>query len=342
MQRLLHSFFLITHPFRIKSFAFLMGLFLLTSPLFAQLAINDTVSAQQLVNTIVGSGFNVSNAKLTCAPGAAATFTSSSNTIFEKGILLTTGRATIAKGPNNNKRATFVNGTPGDATADTTFNVTTYDGCALEFDFIPSCDSLKIKYVFGSEEYPDYVDKTFSDVVAFFISGPGINGSKNIAVNAKDGGPDYFIDNTNGTVLQYNGYTKPLTATRAVTPSSTYHLKILVADVADGSYDSGVFLEAAFLHCGPMGIATATLKTGVQIYPNPANDVLYVLTPQNGNRNVSVKIYSVVGKVVYQENYMSGPQAHPINTSTIEANGIYFIQLESDNETITKKININH
>lgn len=61
------------------------------------------------------------------------------------------------------------------------------DVCIMEFDIIPSCDTLQINYVFASEEYLDFVCSNFNDAFGFFISGPGINGpfsngAENIAV----------------------------------------------------------------------------------------------------------------------------------------------------------------
>jgi len=43
--------------------------------------------------------------------------------------------------------------------------------------------------------------------------------------------------------LQYDGITKKLTAQAYVTPYKKYHLKIVIADVSDNIYDSGVFIE---------------------------------------------------------------------------------------------------
>ncbi|MFA6946581.1 MAG: OmpA family protein [Pedobacter sp.] len=43
--------------------------------------------------------------------------------------------------------------------------------------------------------------------------------------------------------LRYDGITKKLVAQTFVTPYKKYHLKIVVADVADNIYDSGVFIE---------------------------------------------------------------------------------------------------
>jgi hypothetical protein len=46
----------------------------------------------------------------------------------------------------------------------------------LEFDFIPSGDSLSFNYSFGSDEYNEYVCGSVNDAFGFFLSGPGING----------------------------------------------------------------------------------------------------------------------------------------------------------------------
>ena len=58
-----------------------------------------------------------------------------------------------------------------------TFTVgSTYDVARLEFDFVADGDSISFDYVFGSNEYLTYVNTTYNDIFAFFLSGPGING----------------------------------------------------------------------------------------------------------------------------------------------------------------------
>ena len=116
---------------------------------------------------------------------------------------------------------------------------------------------------FASEEYPEYVNQ-FNDVFAFFISGPGITGpyssptgfpggSANIAllpgtttpvtinnVNNGDndcfsGGPSgpcvncaFYVDNCNGTTVEFDGFTTKLEAKIPVNPCQTYHLKLAI------------------------------------------------------------------------------------------------------------------
>jgi gliding motility-associated-like protein len=262
----MHSFLLLKNCFIKKRSRLYLGIifsvFWFAVPAFSQITTVANGNATQLVQSIMGKGYIVSNAKLTCPTGASGTFVSTTSNIgIGQGILLTTGSVSDANGPNNNPSTTVQNGGAADLDLNKLSGTTTVDACALEFDLVPSCDELNINYVFASEEYPDFVGSTFNDIFAFFISGPGITGTKNIAIvpntnipvtiNNVNAGTNsqYFVDNTNGQTVQYNGFTKPLTASVKVIPCSSYHLKMAIADVGDEQYDSGVFIEAGSISC---------------------------------------------------------------------------------------------
>ena len=144
------------------------------------------------------------------------------------------------------------------------------DVAVLEFDFIPSSDTVTFQYVFASQEYFAFENSQYNDVFGFFISGPGIvgpyaspaafpNGSINIATIEDDNGivmpvtissvnatvnPDYFINNQGlETVDDADGFTIPLTAVAAVQCGETYHIRLAIADGSDGGLSSYVFLE---------------------------------------------------------------------------------------------------
>lgn len=58
--------------------------------------------------------------------------------------------------------------------------------------------------------------------------------------------------------IQFNGNTKVLTANQSgLTVGATYHIKLIVTDVKDGAYDSGVFLKASSF--GPPSTLPVTL-----------------------------------------------------------------------------------
>jgi gliding motility-associated-like protein len=142
----------------------------------------------------------------------------------------------------------------------------TFNAAILEFDFIPFSDTVRFEYVFGSEEYPEYVGSQFNDVFAFFITGPGLNPAGEnmaiipgttlpVAINNVNAGQNsqYFTNNGNGSeapfdgspfYIQYDGFTRPLQAVSRVECGETYHLIIALADVGDAIFDSGIFLKA--------------------------------------------------------------------------------------------------
>jgi gliding motility-associated-like protein len=253
----------------------------------AQLTVSNTLTPTQLVqNVLLGSGVQAFNITYTGDTGAMGYFDGSASNIgIPSGVMLTTGQIWNAPGPNNTCSQGTSNSLPGDTMLDNIITGTTYDACILEFDFIPIGDTVKFTYVFGSEEYNEFVNSTYNDVFAFFIRGPGIIGYPNMALipststpvsinNVNDGYSDcdvvpsgpctncaYYIDNTGGLTVQYDGFTTPLVALHWVIPCDTYHIKIAIADVGDYAYDSGVMLKQGSFTGGSAYVSTHATDT---------------------------------------------------------------------------------
>ena len=265
----------------------------------AQITVSPNATANQLVSTLVGAGVNFSNATLVCPNGASGIFGSGLISMgLDSGIVLSSGKVdnsapgTTASALSN--PSSLFNNTDNLAAGDAdlinlgvTSATITKDACSLSFDVIPICDTLRFQYVFASEEYPEWVNSTFIDAFAFFISGPGITGVENIAVvpttttpvninniNAGDyacPGPttgctncSYYIDNCSGNSFVYDGYTSVLVAEKIVTACQPYHVKLVVADGTDGAFDTGIFLKKGTLNCfGISIVASATGSSGV-------------------------------------------------------------------------------
>jgi len=250
----------------------------------AQLTTSTAQTPTQLVeDVLVGNGVAVSNVTYNGHADAIGSFNGANTNLgLNSGIILTTGTvlnsggvlggAQGPHGPNDEGSAGVDNNQPGYAALTNLAGADTYNAAILEFDFVPQSDTVKFRYVFGSEEYPEYVDGGFNDAFAFFISGPGFGGTYNMATipggggvvsidNINNGsantGPcqncSYYINNGTGTTapnnssdfyIQYDGFTQVMEAVAEVECGETYHLVVAIADAGDGAYDSGIFLEA--------------------------------------------------------------------------------------------------
>jgi gliding motility-associated-like protein len=292
------------HRLSPRSALLLLGSLLLHVPTWAQLNVNTTFTPASLVNDIlVGQGVTVTNLIFNGAPAttindqAGAFYSTNSNIGLNDGIVLATGRVVGVTGSNQNTSLTLPPAIPVNVADPDLAMIETSQRCVavLEFDFIPTGDSISFRFVFGSEEYPEYVCSQYNDVFGFFLSGPGINGpfTNNainlgvlpnstipIAVNtvnsgspgALSGGPSlctasdpnwqmnsvYYVNNQGGATVELDGFTVPIRTGAAVQCGQTYHIKIAIAHAGDASLDSAVFIEGGSFSSNSVLNATAT------------------------------------------------------------------------------------
>lgn len=262
------------------------------TPADAQLSVTVGQTATTLAQHLAGPGVTVLNASLTCASLANGTFTATgSNLGISDGIVLTTGKAASVAAPEPGLTS-FNNNTAGDPDLQALSGAsTTKDACTLQFDLVPKGDTVKFDYVFGSEEYINSICGPYNDAFAFFISGPGITGTQNMArvpatnipvtVNSINTGipglygslpnctamgpgspfTTFYNNNINGATVAYRGLTTVLTAAQTVIPCDTYRLKLSVADALNGLYDSGVFIKAGSLQSTTFDVSLSSPLT---------------------------------------------------------------------------------
>ena len=264
----------------------LLWILMFTFQAKAQLITNIDNPNNLVQNVLLGPGVKVTNVKYTGASSAIGFFNGAKSNIgLSSGIVMTTGTVEGKdgpSGPNNSESAGMDNGSSGNYLLDQIIAKetpsgkspkSTFNAATLEIQFIPMADTIKFKYVFASEEYPEFVGSEFNDLFAFFIAGPGITGQKNIALlpngtsvtinNVNDkGSPNskYYVNNKSGQSIQYDGFTRVLTAISYVECGKTYTLTITIADVGDSAFDSGLFLQANSLSAKVDLVATQKLS----------------------------------------------------------------------------------
>ena len=258
---------------------------------------------ETLVNDIFVTGGcdNISNIAAIGNPDGIGYFENGMSSIgLNRGIILSTGPIQFAEGPNN---VTDASGNFEDNSGDTDLAMMATDevrdAVGISFDFVPLDSFISFHYVFASEEYCEFVGSNYNDVFGFFISGPGIDGNfsnnaenvalipntnNNVAINSVNhiSNSSYYIGNElpddalecgfahqpseNQSLIQYDGFTKKLTAVLKLIPCQTYHIRLVVADVRDNYYDSAVFLEANSFNIG----GTVNLQA---VAPGPDNTI---------------------------------------------------------------------
>jgi len=271
---------------------------------FSQYVQTQQTATDLINNVLAGGGVQISNVTIAGDPAQIGEFDfgTSVGLSINRGVVMTCGNlpaqsveinspaiqslttsfSNIVDGGTDNDLNTIINSLGVGAT--------TLNRSVIEFDFIPSGDSLRFNYVFGSEEYSGFVCSVFFDVFGFFISGPGITGpytgnAKNIAtvpnstlpvsmntINSGTpsqvgdvcplGGLDnaaYFVDNSNSQNFSPFGFTTMLTAETSVICGETYHIKLVIANGSDGALDSWVWLEAESFNSSIPSFTTGNL-----------------------------------------------------------------------------------
>jgi gliding motility-associated-like protein len=257
------------------------------------------LTPEQLVRNVFVAGTcdNITEIQGLGNPEGIGYFENGSSSIgLDRGIILSTGPISHAAGGNSTGDRS---GDFGDKKSDPDLSKLATgpirDRVGLEFDFVPLDSFVTFRYVFASEEYCEFVGSKYNDVFGFFVSGPGIEGgftgnAKNVAlipgsedfvsinnVNHKRN-KQYYINNTRERdaercsikytpsekeqYIEYDGFTVQLTALLKLDPCGTYHIRLVVADVADNFYDSAVFLEAGSFDVGGQVYLDAVIQDG--------------------------------------------------------------------------------
>lgn len=227
-----------------------------------------TMRVEDLAEFLAGRGVVISNVQLNGHRSSAGIFENgiASGLGFDTGLILSTGNAADAVGPNISQSTTTELGRPGDPELDAVVApLITYDAIVLEFDFVTVSPDFAIRYVFASEEYQEFVGSPFNDVFTFSIDGENIAliprtgeavsvNTLNHELNAAE-----YRDNPPGTGrfdIAYDGFTSVLLAEALVTPNETHHIRIAIADTSDQLLDAAVFLEEG----GISGFSTLFLE----------------------------------------------------------------------------------
>jgi gliding motility-associated-like protein len=226
---------------------------------------------------------------------------------IDSGIVLCTGRVLTATPSNGTNADRFLDASTNWANTTTDAQITQIAGvtavqrdlCFLQFTFVPQGDSAFLNYTFASEEYPDFNCTSFNDAFGIFVAPPSsslyTNYSKvpgtniNIGINSVNNGTPagagsiaicsslgtgspftaFYVDNQVANHVVYDGMTKNLLARIPTTPNQAHTMKVAIADIKDGLFDSGIFLKKSSFTSSPLLQITGRKSTS-GITTNPS------------------------------------------------------------------------
>lgn len=170
------------------------------------------------------------------------------------GLLLTTG--TTPETTNTLDWFGTDNNGNGDADIDTVVNTVfqtqSFDATTLSFNFTvadANATSVSFDIVFGSDEYPEWVDQ-FVDSAVVMVNGVNYalfnhDSSHPLSVISSNLAAGYFQDNTGNVLpIEYDGISHVLKIVAPINSGvgTINQIKIGIADTGDHIYDSGIFL----------------------------------------------------------------------------------------------------
>lgn len=223
----------------------------------AELTYQTNATAMQMANAIFGDGVVVNSASYTGDNNSKAIYSNGqlapgvvpSNT----GVILSTGRVTDftqSNGdPNRNVgTSTDTSGPNNNAQFNTLAGSSTFDAAWLDVTFTPTGNMMTMRFVFASEEYPEYINSNFNDVVGVWINGqsvPMVVNGGTASVNNINGGTqqNLFVDNTTDAYnTEMDGFTVTLSLSIPVNAGVQNTIRIGIADVGDAGWDSNLLI----------------------------------------------------------------------------------------------------
>lgn len=263
---------------------------------------SNTKTPTDLLHAILGniSGINIDPASINYIGADEATsFTTGFNfggpvKMDQSGILLTSGTGAPAL-TNTSYSYTQYNNTDGDAQFDllaqNAFDYAgeTLDAAILEFSFTvtdPSIKSVSFDIIFGSEEFPTYIDSSYVDIAAVLVNGVNYglfdnDPKKPLSIVGNSVNSGSFLDNGTGYsthgyfysletiyTIEYNGISPLMTVQIPLDGSETYDVRLGVADTGDDALDSALFISNFTAHSSGAGGLL------VQVEADPAGSVL--------------------------------------------------------------------
>ncbi len=308
----------------------------------SELTYNTNATALEMAETIFGDGVEVRDATYTGDSRASAIYSDGDSiapgaTPADTGIILSTGQATAftnstGQANQSNSQTTANNGPNNDPTFNAAAGQQTFDASYLDVTFVPDASVMTLQFVFASEEYPEFQNSIYQDFVGVWVNGQMVElefgdgdtdpGNVNSTNNA-----NLFLDNSNSDFnTEMDGLTVTMTLTMQVNPGVENDIRIGIADVSDGSYDSNLLIAA-----GSAQTSVIANTDSFQVGPNETR-VIDVLDNDSSSNNSTLTVTHINGTAVSAGDTITLPTGQQVQ---LNADGTLTMIGDGDAEDFT-------
>ncbi len=194
---------------------------------------------------------------------------------FQTGVILSTGDISSVTGENSSPQTNEA--WDRNSVDDTDLGSDLYDVVKFSFDVVPDNEVLVIDFIFGSDEYLEFVGASYNDLARILVNGTNcaltpagdevrINNIHSLdlppAADPEDTYPNnadgisnagIYVNNTDGAlVTEMDGFTRQLSCRVAVTPGEQVRVVTGLADVGDAQLDTWIFFRADSIRSEPI------------------------------------------------------------------------------------------
>lgn len=301
--------------------------------------VREGTSAEDMANAIFGNGVSVESASYTGDVDSAGIFNVDNDdalgaTPGRTGVILSTGDAedyTNSSGEANQSNFTSTNtrGQNNNSDFNAAAGVRTYDASYLDVDFIPDHDVMTMQFTFSSDEFPEFQNSIFQDLVGVWVNGQLVemevgNGDIDPGNVNNTTNENLYVDNTNdGFNTEMDGFTVTLSLTMVVKPGELNTIRLGIADVGDSSFDSNLLIAANSVQTELVAITDT-----VSVNPDGSNTI-NVLDNDLSPSNSTLTITHVNGQPVSLNSEVILPTGQKV---IVGENGELTIEGDGDDE----------
>lgn len=175
---------------------------------------------------------------------------------------------------------------------------------------------------FTSSPIPTFVWKNVTGITKYELQ---------LDVNSNFTNPTTYIVNQNGSDSAY-------TLQNALVMNQVYYWRVRAMHSNDTSSWSAPFSFTA----SNTSVAETVSKVSINVFPNPAKEVVTVSLSNVSSSSVSVTLIDMLGKTVFESVYSVNTSAQNLGIDLNKINpGVYFIHVIAGNEKLTKRIVVN-